>query len=50
MALDCRPGLGGLNQVYGPNRPSPYGWGGVGVIKIDTIGFGNIDKNNMPNI
>ncbi len=20
-ALDCRPGLGGLNQVYGPNRP-----------------------------
>ncbi len=21
--LDCRPGLGGLNQVYGPNRPTP---------------------------
>ncbi len=19
-ALDCRPGLGGLNQVYGPNH------------------------------
>ncbi len=22
-ALDCRPGLGGLNQVYMPNRPTP---------------------------
>ncbi len=22
MALDCRPG--GLNQVYGSNRPTPY--------------------------
>ncbi len=22
-ALDCRPGLGGLNQVYGPNCPTP---------------------------
>ncbi len=22
MALDCRPGLGGLNQVYGPNCPT----------------------------
>ncbi len=22
-ALDCGPGLGGLNQVYGPNRPTP---------------------------
>ncbi len=21
--LDCRPGLGGLNQVYGPNDPTP---------------------------
>ncbi len=21
-ALDCGPGLGGLNQVYGPNRPT----------------------------
>ncbi len=21
--LDCRPGLGGLNQVYGPNHPTP---------------------------
>ncbi len=21
--LDCRPGLGGLNQVYPPNRPTP---------------------------
>ncbi len=24
-ALDCRPGLGGLNQVVGPNRPTPGG-------------------------
>ncbi len=23
-ALDCRPCLGGLNQVYGPNRYYPY--------------------------
>ncbi len=23
MALDCGPGLGGLNQVYGPNHPTP---------------------------
>ncbi len=22
-ALDCRPDLGGLNQVYGPNCPTP---------------------------
>ncbi len=22
-ALDCRPGLGGLNQVYGPNHATP---------------------------
>ncbi len=22
-ALDCRPGLGGLNQVHGPNCPTP---------------------------
>ncbi len=22
-ALDCGPGLGGLKQVYGPNRPTP---------------------------
>ncbi len=22
-AMDCRPGLGGLNQVYGLNRPIP---------------------------
>ncbi len=22
-ALDCRLGLGGLNQVYGPNHPTP---------------------------
>ncbi len=22
-ALDCRPGLGRLNQVYGPNHPTP---------------------------
>ncbi len=22
-ALDCGPGLGGLNQVYGPNCPTP---------------------------
>ncbi len=22
-ALDCRPGLGGLDQVYGPNHPTP---------------------------
>ncbi len=22
-ALDCIPGLGGLNQVYGPNCPTP---------------------------
>ncbi len=22
-ALDCRPGLGGLNKVYGPNRSIP---------------------------
>ncbi len=22
-ALDCVPGLGGLNLVYGPNRPTP---------------------------
>ncbi len=22
-ALDCRPVLGGLNQVYGPNHPTP---------------------------
>ncbi len=21
-AQNCRPGLGGLNQVYGPNRPT----------------------------
>ncbi len=21
--LDCRPGLGGLTQVYGPNHPTP---------------------------
>ncbi len=21
-ALDCRPGLGWLNQVYGPSRPT----------------------------
>ncbi len=21
---DCRPGFGGLNQVYGPNRPNPF--------------------------
>ncbi len=21
--LECRPGLGGLNQVYGSNRPTP---------------------------
>ncbi len=26
-ALDCRPGLGGLNQVYGPNRPTRSVWG-----------------------
>ncbi len=29
-ALDCRPGLGGLNQVYGPHHPtslcSEYLW------------------------
>ncbi len=23
-ALGCRPGLAGLNQVYGPNHPAPY--------------------------
>ncbi len=23
-ALDCGPGLGGLNQVYGYNRPTPF--------------------------
>ncbi len=22
-ALDCRPGLGGLNEAYGPNCPTP---------------------------
>ncbi len=22
-ALDCGPGLAGLNQVYGPNHPTP---------------------------
>ncbi len=22
-ALDCGPDLGGLNQDYGPNRPTP---------------------------
>ncbi len=22
-ALDCRLGLGGLNQIYGPNHPTP---------------------------
>ncbi len=22
-ALDCESGSGGLNQVYGPNRPTP---------------------------
>ncbi len=22
-AMDCRPDLGGLNQVYGPNCPNP---------------------------
>ncbi len=22
-ALDCGPGLGGLNHVYGPNHPTP---------------------------
>ncbi len=22
-SLDCGPGLGGLNQVYGPNCPNP---------------------------
>ncbi len=22
-ALNCGPGLGGSNQVYGPNRPTP---------------------------
>ncbi len=22
-ALDCRPGLGELNHVYGPNHPTP---------------------------
>ncbi len=22
-ALDCRPDVGGLNQVYGPNHPTP---------------------------
>ncbi len=22
-AMDCRPALGGLNQVYGPNHPTP---------------------------
>ncbi len=22
-ALYCRPGLGGLSQVYGPNHPNP---------------------------
>ncbi len=22
-ALDCRPGLGGLNHIYGPNCPTP---------------------------
>ncbi len=21
-AVNCRPGLGGLNQVYGPNSPT----------------------------
>ncbi len=21
--LDCRPGLGGLSQIYGPNCPTP---------------------------
>ncbi len=21
--LNCEPGLGGLNQVYGPNHPTP---------------------------
>ncbi len=25
-ALDSRPGLGGLNQGYGPNRPNPSVW------------------------
>ncbi len=24
--LDCRPGLGELNQVYAPNRPTPSAW------------------------
>ncbi len=23
-ALDCRPGLGGLNKVSEPNHPTPY--------------------------
>ncbi len=23
MALECRLGIGGLNQVYGPNHPTP---------------------------
>ncbi len=23
-ALDCRPGLSRLNQVYLPNHPTPY--------------------------
>ncbi len=26
--VDCRPGLGGLNQVYGPNRPTFLMWMG----------------------
>ncbi len=32
--LDCRPSLGGLNQVYGPNRPTPSVW--VSVASIST--------------
>ncbi len=24
LTLDCEPGLCGLNQVYGPNHPTPY--------------------------
>ncbi len=23
-AMDCRAGLGGLNQVYVPNHPTPF--------------------------
>ncbi len=34
-ALDGRPCLGGLNQVYGPNHPTPSAWSFCG--KYNTL-------------